>query len=123
MARKLIGQYKGQHPTDVFTYENEAVKKINRSTYERASKRAALKRPSIAQSRVHSWQHTFGTRLRNQALYPEEERKDLIRCKSGRSMIEDYSVSELNRMLEYCEKIYQPPERQMVLAKRNKRAV
>jgi hypothetical protein len=38
-------------------------------------------------------------------------------------MIEDYLVPELNRMLEYCEKIYQPPERQMVLAKRNKRAV
>jgi hypothetical protein len=61
--------------------------------------------------------------LRNQALYPEEERKDLIGYKSGRSMIEDYSVPELNRMLEYCEKISQPPERQMVLIERNKPAI
>ena len=49
-------------------------------------KRAALKYLSIAQSHVHSWRHTFGTRLRNQALRPEEERKDLMGYKSGRSM-------------------------------------
>ena len=108
---------KGQYPTDLFTYEDEPVKKINRSAYKRARKRAALKYPSIAQSHVHSWQHTFGTRLRNQALCPEEERKDLMRHKSGRHITEHYSVPELNRMLEYCEKISQPPERQMVLVK------
>jgi hypothetical protein len=38
-------------------------------------------------------------------------------------MTEHYSVPELNRMLEYCEKISQPLERQMVLIKRNKLAV
>ena len=112
-----------KHPTDVFNYEDEPVKKTNQSTFNRARKRAGLKRPNIAQSNVHSWRHTFGTRLCNKSLYLEEERKDLIRYKSGRSMIKDYLVPELNRMLEYCEKTYQPPERQMVLAKRNKRAV
>ena len=86
MIRNVIEQCKGQHPTDVFTYEDEPVKKINRSAYKRARKRAALKYLSIAQSHVHSWRHTFGTRLRNQALCPEEERKDLMGYKSGRSM-------------------------------------
>ena len=112
-----------KHPTDVFNYEDEPVKKTNQSTFNRARKRAALKHPSIAQSHVHSWGHTFGTILRIQVICPEEERKDLMGHKSERSMTEHYSVPELNRMLEYCEKISQPPERQMVLIKRNKLAV
>jgi integrase len=86
-------------------------------------KRAVLKLPNIAESHVHSLRYTFGTRLRNQAFCPEEERKDLMGHKSGRSMTEHYSVPELNRMLEYCEKISQPPTRQMVLIEKNMLAV
>ena len=76
-----------KHPTDVFNYEDEPVKKTNQSTFNRARKRAALKHPSIAQSNVHSWRHMFGTRLHNQASCPEEERKDLMGYKSARLMI------------------------------------
>jgi integrase len=101
----------------VFTYDGEPVKKINRSAFKNARKRASLKLPSIGKSHVHSWRHTFGTRLRNQALCPEEERKDLMGHKSGKSMTEHYSVPELSRMLEYCSKITHPPSTQMVLVR------
>ena len=82
-----------------------------------------IKKFEYRQSHLYSWRHTFGTRLRNQALCSEEERKDIMGHKSVRSMIEHYLVPELDRMLEYCEKISKPPERQMVLVKRNKLAV
>jgi integrase len=93
------------------------VKRINSSAFQSARRRASVKLPSIAKSHVHSWRHTFGTRLRNQALCPEEERKDLMGHKSGRSMTEHYSVPELRRMLEYCSKITHPPSMQMALVR------
>jgi len=123
VALRVVEQCRGHHPIYVFTYEGEPVKKIYNSAYKRARTRAAKKVLSIAKSHVHSWRHTFGTRLRNQALCPEEERKDLMGHKSGRSMTEHYSVPELNRMLEYLEKIAQPPARQMVLVKGDRLAV
>ena len=122
-ALRVVEQCKGQHPSHVFTYEGAPVTKMNRTAYKKARKRASEKLPDIAKSHVHSWRHTFGTRLRNQALCPEEERKDLMGHKSGRSMTEHYSVPELNRMLDYCEKISQPPAKQMVLVKGSKLAV
>ena len=82
IALKFVKQCKGQYPTHVFTYKGEPVQKINRSAYKRARMRASEKLPNIARSHVHSWRHTFGTRLRNQTLCPEEERKDLMGHKS-----------------------------------------
>jgi integrase len=114
VALRVIEQCKGDHPVFVFTYKGKPVKKINSSAYQSARKRASLKHPDIAKSHVHSLRHTFGTRLRNQALCPEEERKDLMGHKS-RSMTEHYSVPELRRMLDYCSKITHPPSRQMAL--------
>jgi integrase len=115
VALRVIGQCKGEHPVFVFTYKGKPVGKINSSAFKAARKRASLKLPDIAKSHVHALRHTFGTRLRNQALCPEEERKDLMGHKSGRTMTEHYSVPELRRMLEYCSKITHPPCKQMVL--------
>jgi integrase len=117
VALRVISQCKGDHPVFVFTYEGKPVKRINSSAFQNARRRAALRLPDIAKSHVHSWRHTFGTRLRNQALCPEEERKDLMGHKSGRSMTEHYSVPELRRMLEYCSKITHPPSTQMALVR------
>ncbi|MZH15636.1 MAG: hypothetical protein F3742_12875 [Nitrospinae bacterium] len=61
--------------------------------------------------------HTVGTRLRNQALCFEEDRKDLMGHKSGRSMTEHYSVPELTRMDDYVSKITHPPAKRMTLIK------
>jgi integrase len=117
VALRVTNQCRGVHPVFVFTYEGEPVKRINSSAFQSARRRASVKLPSIAKSHVHSWRHTFGTRLRNQALCPEEERKDLMGHKSGRSMTEHYSVPELRRMLEYCSKITHPPSMQMALVR------
>ena len=116
VALRVIEQCKGDHPVFVFTYKGKPVKKINNSAYQSARKRASLKHPDIAKSHVHSWRHTFGTRLRNQALCPEEERKDLMGHKS-RTMTEHYSVPELRRMLDYCSKITHRPSTQMALVR------
>ena len=117
VALRVTNQCRGVHPVFVFTYEGKPMKKINSSAFQNARKRASFKLSNIAKSHVHSWRHTFGTRLRNQALCPEEERKDLMGHKSGRSMTEHYSVPELRRMLEYCSKITHPPSTQMALVR------
>ena len=117
VALRVVEQCRRNHPVFVFTYEGQPVKKINSSAFQSAKRRASLKLPDIAKSHVHSWRHTFGTRLRNQALCPEEERKDLMGHKSGRSMTEHYSVPELSRMLAYCSKITHPPTTQMALVR------
>ena len=116
VALRVINQCKGDHPVFVFTYGGKPVKKINNSAYQSARKRASLKLPDIAKSHVHSLRHTFGTRLRNEALCPEEERKDLMGHKS-RTMTEHYSVPELRRMLDYCSKLTHPPSTQMALVR------
>ena len=74
-ALRVVEQCKGHHPTHVFTYEGQPVKKINQSAYKKARKRAALKYPSISESHVHSLRHTFRTRLLNQDLCPEEKER------------------------------------------------
>ena len=116
-ALKVIGQCRGDHPTHVFTYKGKPVKNIYNSAFKNARKRASKRYPDIAKSHVHSWKHTVGTRLRNQALCPEEDRKDLMGHKSGRTMTEHYSVPELTRMHDYVSKITHPPAKRMTLVK------
>ncbi len=58
-------------------------------------------------------------RKRASKMYPspEEDRKDLMGHKSGRSMTEHYSVPELTRMHDYVSKITHPPAKRMTLVK------
>jgi hypothetical protein len=51
---------------------------------------------------------------------PEEERKDLMEHKLGRSISEHYSVPKLRRMLDYCSKIKHLPSTQMALVRNAK---
>ena len=117
IALTVVEQCRGEHPTYVFTYKGKPVGNIYNTAFKRARKHASKIYPNIAKSHVNSWKHTVGKRLRNQALCPEEDRKDLMGHKSGRSMTEHYSVPELTRMHDYVSKITHPPAKRMTLVK------
>lgn len=98
IAGSAVDRQRGKHPEFVFTYEGDPVKKMNVSSWRKARRRAGLP------VRIHDLKHTFGARLRA-ALVPEEDRKELLGHKSGRSMTTHYSAPDILRLVEYVERV------------------
>ncbi|MGO9566728.1 MAG: tyrosine-type recombinase/integrase [Desulfomonilaceae bacterium] len=98
-ALAVIEQVRGEHPEYVFTYRGKPVKRMYDSAWKSARLRAGL-----PQVRVHDLKHTYGRRLRA-ADVPEEDRKDLLGHKHGRSITTHYSRAEIAKLIAYSNRV------------------
>ena len=96
VARAVIEQQRGCHPTHVFTYEGRPMSRMMTSAWRKARERAGLD-----QVRVHDLKHTFGSRLRHAGV-SFEDRQDLLGHRSDR-ITTHYSAAELKRLIEAAE--------------------
>jgi integrase len=99
MAASIIEAQRGGHPEYVFSYRGRPVKKM----YGRAW-RQARERVGLEQVRVHDLKHTYGRRLRA-ADVSEEDRKDLLGHRSGKSMTTHYSAAEISKLIDYSNRV------------------
>jgi len=97
VAKGIVDEFRGQHPTHVFSYRGKPLKSMNTSGWKRARVRAGL--PHV---RVHDLKHTFGRRLRSMGV-SFEDRQDLLGHKSGR-ITTHYSVPELDNLIMAANK-------------------
>jgi integrase len=97
IARSVVEARRGQHVTNVFTFEGAPVKHMLNSAWKKARARADLE-----QVRVHDLKHTFGRRLRAVGV-SFEDRQDLLGHRSGR-ITSHYSAAELSRLIEAADK-------------------
>jgi integrase len=118
-AAEIVEQVRGDHPENVFTYRGKPVKKIYDSAWKKARIRAGL-----PQVRVHDLKHTYGRRLRA-ADVPEEDRKDLLGHKHGRSITSYYSAAEIAKLVAYSNRVCRDERRNsdtiVFLEKKNRR--
>lgn len=128
VARSIIRKQRGQHPEWVFPYEGRALHRMNDTAWRNARKRAAAQwnkdhgaapHPGFASLRVHDLKHTFGRRLRA-ADVPEEDRKALLGHTDG-SITSHYSAAELNKLIEYANRIAVTDTRSPALTMRKRR--
>jgi integrase len=101
IATSVINARRGQHPTNVFTYEGEPLARMLTAAWKRARLRAGL--PHV---RVHDLKHTFGRRLRAAGV-SFEDRQDLLGHRSGR-ITTHYSGAELSRLAEATNCVCHP---------------
>jgi len=99
VSREVIDSQRGKHEEYVFTFEGKPVKRIYNRKWRMAREKAGL-----PQVRVHDLKHTFGRRLRA-ADVPEEDRRDLLGHKSGKSMTTHYSAPEIAKLLAYANRV------------------
>jgi len=101
VAKAIVEEMRGKHPTHVFSYKGKPVKSMNTTSWKKARKAAKL--PYV---RVHDLKHTFGRRLRAAGV-SFEDRQDLLGHKSGR-ITTHYSMPELESLIAaanaVCEK-------------------
>ena len=121
LAKQVIDQQRGKHPEFVFTCKGKPVAKMYGRAWRLARERAGL--PDV---RCHDLRHTFGRRLRA-ADVPEEDRKDLLGHRSGRSVTTHYSAGEIAKLIEYANRLCREARRDsdtiVFLEKKNRRAV
>jgi integrase len=98
VAKKVIEEVRGTHPTHVFTYRGRPVGRMYTTSWKKARKRAEL-----PQVRVHDLKHTFGRRLRSAGV-SFEDRQDLLGHKSGR-VTTHYSAPELINLIQASERV------------------
>jgi integrase len=98
-AKKAIEQARDKHPVYVFTYKNHRIQRMNGNAWRKARNRAGL--PLV---RVHDLKHTWGYRLRF-ANVPEEDRRDLLGHKSGKSMTTHYSAADFKRLIDLANRV------------------
>ena len=107
LASRVIETRRGKHPTYVFTYKGEPIRRMLTSGWIRARSRVRL-----PQVRVHDLKHTYGRRLRAAGV-SFEDRQDLLGHKSGR-ITTHYSAAELTRLIDasnrVCESAANKPE-------------
>ncbi len=107
VARSVVDQFRGRHPTHVFVCKGHPVAYMLNSAWKTARKAAGLE-----MVRVHDLKHTFGRRLRAAGV-GFEDRQDLLGHRSGR-ITTHYSAAELSRLVEaadlVCERNGTRPE-------------
>ncbi len=107
VALSAVNLLRGEHPTQVFTYNGKPITRMLNSAWLRARKKVGL-----PQVRVHDLKHTFGRRLRAAGV-SFEDRQDLLGHRSGR-ITTHYSAAELSRLIEaancVCEREEGRPE-------------
>ncbi len=107
IARSVVDQCRGRHPTHVFVCKGQPLAYMLASAWKTARKKAGLE-----MVRVHDLKHTFGRRLRAAGV-GFEDRQDLLGHRSGR-ITTHYSAAELSRLVEaadlVCERNGTRPE-------------
>jgi integrase len=98
IARRVIEEQRGQHPTHVFCYERRSVGSMYTAAFRKARKRANLE-----QVRTHDLKHTVGRRLRAAGV-SLEDRQDLLGHKSGK-ITTHYSAPELISLIQASERV------------------
>ena len=98
IAKSVVESVRGVHPECVFTYQGNAVTKINNTSWKRVRKEVEL--PAV---RVHDLKHTFGRRLRAAGV-PLETRKVLLGHRNG-DITTHYSAPELEELLEAANRV------------------
>jgi integrase len=98
IAGSVIAEQRKQHPAFVFTYQGQAIRKMNGHAWRKARQRAGL--PGV---RVHDLEHTFGRRLRAAGV-SFEDRQDLLGHKSGR-ITTHYSAAELHNLIKAANSV------------------
>jgi integrase len=101
VALSVIEEVRRDHPEFVFTHKGAPLKKMYGRVWRETRKKVGLE-----QVRVHDLKHTFGRRLRA-ADVPEEDRKDLLGHRSGRSITTHYSAAEIAKLIEYSNRVCQ----------------
>ena len=90
---------------------------MNGTAFRKARKRATIKLPNLKNMGVHNLKHTYGARLRVAGV-PEEDRNFLTGHKGRESMTTYYSAPELNKMLEYSNRVFQQNDNLVLLNRR-----
>jgi integrase len=98
-AKRVIEKVRKKHSIFVFTYQNHKIQRMNGNAWRKARKRAGL--PLV---RVHDLKHTWGYRLRL-ASVPEEDRRDLLGHKSGKSITTHYSAADFGRLIKFANRV------------------
>ena len=98
VARSVIEEVRGTHPTHVFSYRGKPVTRMYNSAWKRARRDADL--PHF---RVHDLKHTFGRRLRSAGI-PLETRRVLLGHKNG-DITTHYSAAEIGELIEAVERV------------------
>jgi integrase len=104
-AWNIIEKKRGEHTEYVFTYENERNKQprnridsINNTAWQKARARAKLE-----QVRVHDLRHTFGQRLRDTGVSPEDRAALMGHATSN--MTEHYATPTIARLIEMANRV------------------
>jgi len=118
VARSVIDEVRGLHPTHVFTCNGAPVTKIYNSGWKCARERAADRleketgQPApwgFRNLRVHDLKHTFGRRLRSAGV-SFEDRQDLLGHRSSR-ITTHYSQAELENLIAAAERVCEQKSR------------
>ena len=117
IAKSVIQKQIGSHLKFVFVYRGHPVSRMNESAFRKARARAAKKLPNLKNASIHSLKHTYGARLRVSGV-PEEDRNFLTGHKGRESMTTYYSAPELNKMLEYSNRVCQQNDNLVLLERR-----
>ena len=98
VAMSVVEAQRGKHPTHVFHYKGNPVKRMLNHAWMRARSVTGLK-----QVRVHDLKHTFGRRLRAAGV-SFEDRQDLLGHRSGR-ITTHYSAAELTQLIKSANSV------------------
>ncbi len=119
-ASAIVEEMRGVHPEYVFTHEGKPLANMYGRAWRKAREKAGL-----TVERVHDLKHTYGRRLRAAGV-SEEDRKDLLGHKSGRSMTTHYSMAEIATLISFSNRVCSDERHKtdtvVYLEKKNRRA-
>ncbi len=111
---------RGVHLEHVFTHNGKPLANMYGRAWRQAREKAGL-----TVERVHDLKHTYGRRLRAAGV-SEEDRKDLLGHKSGRSMTTHYSMAEIANLISFSNRVCSDERHKtdtvVYLEKKNRRA-
>jgi len=99
IARAVIEEVRGIHPTYVFTYKGKPYYDMNSSSWRMGRIRAGL--PHV---RVHDLKHTFGARLENAGVSPTRK-KQLLGHRGKKDITEHYSMAGIRKLINSANKV------------------
>ncbi|WP_217884469.1 tyrosine-type recombinase/integrase [Thioflexithrix psekupsensis] len=108
VAKQVIDEQRGKHPSHVFSFRGKPLNRMNNTGWKVARAAAGLK------VRVHDLKHTYGTRLRSAGV-DEETRKELLGHRSGRSITTHYCDANIKNLIEASERATNPAHESTLL--------
>ncbi len=103
VAFRVIEKQRGIHPSHVFSYRGNPLKKLRTSAWRRAWVAAGLPEEKGFLKGVHNLRHTFGRRLRAAGVVIET-RKALLGHAMG-DITTHYSAAEIKELIDAAQKV------------------